>query len=63
MENYLGCAINAGDTPEIIFRHTDIDLPLISENADIWQGLEPILTRRLLDIDRSARTSSVFAQN
>lgn len=57
LEDYLGCAIKAGDTPEIIFRHTDIHLPLISENADIWQGLEPILTRRLLGIDRSARTS------
>lgn len=57
LEDYLGCSVKPGKLPEILFRHADIDLPLISENADVWKGLEPILTKKMLDRDLTARTA------
>ncbi|MEM6661289.1 MAG: AraC family transcriptional regulator ligand-binding domain-containing protein, partial [Pseudomonadota bacterium] len=52
--DYVGCKPKKSMTPEITFRHSDIDRPLISENSEIWRGLEPILSKRLVEIDRSA---------
>lgn len=54
LEDFLGIAPDPKGAPEILFRQSDIDLPLISENADVWQGLEPILNRRMLELDRDA---------
>ncbi|WP_419913690.1 AraC family transcriptional regulator ligand-binding domain-containing protein [Hoeflea sp.] len=53
LREFLGIAPHTSDAPEILFRHADIDLPLISENADIWQGLEPILSKKMLEFDRN----------
>ncbi len=50
--DFLGITPCASGGPEILFRHPDIDLPLISENADVWQGLEPIFSKRMLEMDR-----------
>ena len=57
LADFLGVAPATSGTPEILFRQADIDLPLISENADVWQGLEPILRKRMLDIDQKARAA------
>ncbi|MDA4844945.1 AraC family transcriptional regulator [Hoeflea poritis] len=57
LRDFLGIAPRTSGAPEILFRLADIDLPLISENADIWQGLEPILSKRMLEMNREARAA------
>ncbi len=57
LQDFLRVAPETSETPEILFRHADIDLPLISENADVWQGLEPILRKQILEIDQKARAA------
>lgn len=54
LKKFLGCPVRSGPVPEILFRLSDIDLPLISENTDVWKGLEPILSKKLLDLDQAA---------
>jgi len=51
LQEFVGIAIERGDVNKIVFHSSDMDVPFISFDDNMWNYFEPELNRRLTDLD------------
>ena len=52
-ERYMGCALERGDSWNVVFEGADARRPFLTHNAGMWEVFEPSLRRRMDDARES----------
>ncbi len=56
-EDFLGTRVQLGDSNRIAFSALDATRPFLTENTRMWESFEPVLKKRLSDLESEASTT------
>jgi len=56
-EQFFGAQIKQGPKYTVVFSAVDAQRPFLTANAEMWRFLEPVLSKRLSDLDQTASYS------